>query len=175
MVKKKNQPGLTITYFGLLFFSLHFFFPSLLFGLHQFITGPYWNPTLNEYNGRKKLQGAWELPQLGKTLRNATDTALQAAQSLQHSPSRGHAANPAPSKPPMQPHTLPGLKRPRWGSMPPTVVTCARGGGEGHKGRGGGEQQQKNNNNISQPTFKNRTNFSNSRTENQPDCLLYQY
>lgn len=52
---------------------------------------------------------------------------------------------------------------------------CAKGGREGQEGRAGGEQQQKRNNNISQPTFKNRTNFSNSRTENQPDCLLYQY
>jgi len=59
--------------------------------------------------------------------------------------------------------------------MLPAVVRTPEEVGKGQEGKGGGEQQQKNNNNISQPTFKNRTNFSNSRTENQPDCLLYQY
>lgn len=60
-------------------------------------------------------------------------------------PSRGHAASPAPSKPPMQTHTLPRLKRPRRGSMLPTVGgTYAKGGGEG--GRRAGEEEKESNN-----------------------------
>ncbi|KFV07429.1 hypothetical protein N339_11479, partial [Pterocles gutturalis] len=97
-----------------------------------------------------------------------------------HSPSRGHAASPAPSKPPMQtPHTAtaeaatPGLDATHGGSD-------ARGGRDGRRRAGKEEVEEESNNKRTtitsvSPPSKTEQNCSNSRTENQPDCLLYQY
>lgn len=100
----KNQPGLTITCLFGAFFS---FMATSVYHRSILIS----NSVCVQL--KDKAVGSGTTAIVTQTFRNATDKAFQRLGAFDIPTPFRHAASPAPSKPPMQTHTLPLLKQPQ--------------------------------------------------------------